>query len=224
MLKFKLRKFVLRLIIKNMSITGFSSRLLEEAVNEFSSLPGIGKKTALRLVMHLLRKDTSEVERFGESIIRLKKEIHYCIICHNVSDKEVCEICSDKSRDHQAVCVVENIRDVIAVENTSQYRGIYHVLGGIISPMDGIGPSDLKIASLEKKVSEGTVNEVILALSTTMEGDTTNFYIYRKLIPFEIKITTLSRGVAIGDELEYTDEITLGRSILNRTLFDTPDI
>ena len=225
MFKFKLPKFAQKLNEKwTMAITEFSSRLLEEAVNEFSSLPGIGKKTALRLVMHLLRKETSEVERFGESIVRLKKEILYCRICHNISDNEVCEICIDKSRDHTIVCVVDNIRDVLAVENTGHYKGIYHVLGGIISPMDGIGPSDLKIDSLEKKVSEKSVSEVILALSTTMEGDTTNFYIYRRLIPFNIKITTLSRGVAIGDELEYTDEITLGRSTVNRTLFDTPDI
>lgn len=207
-----------------MAIAEFSSRLLEEAVNEFSSLPGIGKKTALRLVMHLLRKETSEVERFGETIIRLKKEILYCKMCHNISDNEICKICSDNSRDHQIVCVVENIRDVIAIENTGQYRGIYHVLGGIISPMDGIGPSDLNISSLKNKVSGKSVSEIILALSTTMEGDTTNFYLYKKLTQFNIKITTLSRGVAIGDELEYTDEITLGRSILNRTLFDTPEI
>ncbi|MEZ5010932.1 MAG: recombination mediator RecR [Bacteroidales bacterium] len=205
-----------------MAITEYPSRLLENAVNEFASLPGIGRKSALRLVMHLLRKNETEVEKFGESIIRLKKEVHYCNICNNISDTEICEICSDTSRDKNLVCVVENIRDVIAIENTGQYRGLYHVLGGIISPMDGIGPADLKINSLETKVSEGGIEEVILALSTTMEGDTTNFYLFRRLSPYNIRITTLSRGVAIGDELEYTDEITLGRSIINRTPFDKP--
>jgi recombination protein RecR len=198
----------------------YPSRLLENAVNEFASLPGIGRKSALRLVMYLLRRDDAEVERFGESIIRLKKEVHYCKVCNNISDNEICEICSDKTRDEAIICVVENIRDVLAIENTGQFRGLYHVLGGIISPMDGIGPADLKIGSLEEKVSAGNVKELILALSTTMEGDTTNFYLFRKLSPYDIKITTLSRGVAIGDELEYTDEITLGRSIINRTIFD----
>jgi len=202
-----------------MAITEYPSKLLENAVNEFSSLPGIGRKSALRLVMYLLRKNETEVERFGESIIRLKKEVHYCSRCHNISDTEICEICSDKNRESSIICVVENIRDVLAIENTGQFRGIYHVLGGIISPMDGIGPAELKISSLEEKVSAGAISEVILALSTTMEGDTTNFYLYRKLSPHNIRITTLSRGVAIGDELEYTDEITLGRSLINRTLF-----
>jgi len=204
-----------------MAINEFPSRLLETAVSEFSSLPGIGRKTALRLVMHLLRQSDHDVERFGESITRLKSEIKYCSVCHNISDTDICEICSDKARDHSLICVVENIRDVIAIENTGQYRGIYHVLGGIISPMDGIGPSDLNFHSLEEKVNSGSVNEVILALSATMEGDTTNFYIYRRIGEKSIKITTLSKGVAIGDELEYTDEITLGRSIVNRTLFET---
>ena len=203
-----------------MPINEFPSKLLENAVNEFSSLPGIGRKTALRLVMHLLRQPSSEVQRFGESITKLKKEVHYCMKCHNISDTEICDICADNSRDESLLCVVENIRDVIAIENTGQYRGLYHVLGGIISPMDGIGPSDLKISSLEEKVSKGEIKEVILALSTTMEGDTTNFYIYRRIGEKEITISTLSRGVAIGDELEYTDEITLGRSIVNRTRFD----
>jgi recombination protein RecR len=202
-----------------MAINEYPSKLLENAVNEFSSLPGIGRKSALRLVMHLLRKNDNEVERFGESIIRLKKEVHYCNVCNNISDTEICDICSDNTRDASIICVVENIRDVLAIENTGQFRGIYHVLGGIISPMDGIGPTDLKINSLEEKVSAGGIKEVILALSTTMEGDTTNFYLFRKLSPYKIRITTLSRGVAIGDELEYTDEITLGRSIINRTLF-----
>jgi len=204
-----------------MPVNEFPSRLLENAVNEFSSLPGIGRKTALRLVMHLLRQSDNEVERFGESIMKLKKEVHYCKVCHNISDSEICDICSDKSRDESTICVVENIRDVIAIENTGQYRGLYHVLGGIISPMDGIGPSDLKLASLEEKVRDGNISEVILALSTTMEGDTTNFYIFRKIGELKVRISTLSRGVAIGDELEYTDEITLGRSILNRTLFES---
>ncbi len=206
-----------------MAINEFPSRLLETAVNEFASLPGIGKKTALRLVMHLLRQPDSDVERFGESIIRLKKEIRYCNICHNISDSDVCDICSDRSRDASVICVVENIRDVIAIENTGQFRGIYHVLGGIISPMDGIGPSDLNFESLEEKVKSGSVSEIILALSATMEGDTTNFYIYKRIgsPPYpSVKVSTLSKGVAIGDELEYTDEITLGRSIVNRTPFN----
>lgn len=205
-----------------MTFSDYPSKLLENAVNEFASLPGIGKKTAFRLVMHLLRQNESEVERFGESIIKLKKEIRYCKICFNISDNEVCDICSDRSRDKSIVCIVENIRDVIAIENTGQYRGLYHVLGGIISPMDGVGPSDLNIDQLEEKVKAGNIDEVILALSTTMEGDTTNYYIYRRLAPYKTKITSLSRGVAIGDELEYTDEITLGRSIINRTPFDIP--
>jgi len=194
-----------------MTFSDYPSKLLENAVNEFASLPGIGKKTAFRLVMHLLRQNESDVEHFGESIIKLKKEIKYCKICFNISDNEVCDICSDKSRDQSIICIVENIRDVIAIENTGQFRGVYHVLGGIISPMDGIGPSDLNIDQLEEKVKAGNVEEVILALSTTMEGDTTNYYIYKRLMPYDIKITSLSRGVAIGDELEYTDEITLGR-------------
>ncbi|MBS0011923.1 MAG: recombination mediator RecR [Bacteroidales bacterium] len=203
-----------------MTFSDYPSKLLENAVNEFASLPGIGKKTAFRLVMHLLRQKESEVERFGESIIKLKKEIKYCKICYNISDNDVCDICSDRSRDRTLLCIVENIRDVIAIENTGQYRGVYHILGGIISPIDGVGPSDLNIDQLEEKVKEGAIEEVIFALSTTMEGDTTNYYIYRRLLPYNIKTTSLSRGVAIGDELEYTDEITLGRSIINRTPFD----
>lgn len=203
-----------------MAITEFPSRLLENAVNEFASLPGIGRKSALRLVMHLLRRSEADVERFGESIIKLKKEVHYCSICNNISDSETCSICNDSNRNNGLVCVVENIRDVLAIENTGQFRGLYHVLGGIISPMDGIGPADLRIADLEERVASGDISEVILALSTTMEGDTTNFYLYRKLSHYNITISTLSRGVAIGDELEYTDEITLGRSIVNRTPFE----
>lgn len=202
-----------------MNFSEYPSKLLENAVNEFAALPGIGKKTALRLVMHLLRQKDSEVESFGESILKLKKEVKYCRICNNISDTEKCDICSDKSRDGSIICVVENIRDVLAIENTGQFRGLYHVLGGIISPMDGIGPSDLSIDSLEEKVKKKNTTEIILALSTTMEGDTTNYYIYKRLLPYNLRLSMLSRGVAIGDELEYTDEITLGRSIINRTPF-----
>jgi recombination protein RecR len=199
-----------------MSFSEYPSKLLENAVNEFASLPGIGRKTAFRLVMNLLKRDSEEVKRFGESIIRLHREIHYCKSCHNISDSEICSICSDEKRDRSIVCVVENIPDVMAIENTRQYRGVYHVLGGVISPVDGIGPADLRIDSLEEKVRSGGISEVILALSTTMEGDTTNFYLYRRLNKYNVFLTTLARGVAIGDELEYTDEITLGRAINNR--------
>jgi len=199
-----------------MSYTEFPSRLLENAVNEFASLPGVGRKTAFRLVMNLLRRDAEDVRRFGESIIRLHSEIHYCKLCHNISDTEVCNICNDVKRDKTVICVVENIQDVMAIENTRQFKGVYHVLGGIISPIDGIGPADLKIDSLEEKVKAGGIHEVIFALSTTMEGDTTNFYLYKKLSRYSISLTTLARGVPVGDELEYTDEITLGRAINNR--------
>jgi recombination protein RecR len=199
-----------------MSFNVFPSKLLENAVNEFASLPGIGRKTAFRLVMNLLRRDAGEVRRFGESIIRLHEEIHYCKICNNISDTEICSICSDESRDRSVICVVENIQDVLAIENTRQFKGLYHVLGGIISPVDGIGPSDLKVDSLEDKVGKGDVKEVIFALSTTMEGDTTNFYLYKRLNKYDVTLTILASGVAIGDELEYTDEITLGRAINNR--------
>jgi recombination protein RecR len=205
-----------------MSFIGFPSKLLENAVNEFASLPGIGRKTAFRLVMNLLRRDSEEVRRFGESLIKLHEEIHYCKICHNISDTEICNICNDKTRDKTMICVVENIQDVLAVENTKQFKGLYHVLGGIISPVDGIGPADLKFDTLEEKIKSGGITEIILALSTTMEGDTTNYYIYKRLSKYNIQLTTLARGVAIGDELEYTDEITLGRSIMNRTPFITP--
>lgn len=197
----------------------FSSILLEKAVSEFSKLPGIGRKTAMRLVLHLLRQDTIAVESFGSAIITLKKEVKYCKICHNISDTETCRICSNPQRDSSTICVVENIRDVMAVEATQQFRGLYHVLGGVISPMDGVGPSDLQIESLIKRVEEEGVKEVILALSTTMEGDTTNFYIYRKLEKKNLKLSVIARGVSVGDELEYADEITLGRSIVNRTPF-----
>jgi len=199
-----------------MSFSEYPSKLLENAVNEFASLPGIGRKTAFRLVMNLLKRDSEEVKRFGESIIRLHREIHYCKSCHNISDSEICSICSDEKRDRSLICVVENIQDVMAIENTRQYKGVYHVLGGIISPVDGIGPADLRIDTLEEKVKNGGIGEVILALSTTMEGDTTNFYLFRRLNKYNVFLTTLARGVAIGDELEYTDEITLGRAINNR--------
>jgi recombination protein RecR len=202
--------------------TRFTSKLLEEAVDEFSSLPGIGRKTAFRLVMHLLRRDRAEVKRFGETITRLREDVCYCNICHGISDTPVCDICSDPGRDRSLICVVESVQDVMAVENTRQFKGLYHVLGGIISPVDGIGPSDLTINRLEEKVREGYATEIILALSTTMEGDTTNFYIYKRLSQYNVRITTLARGVAIGDVLEYTDEITLGQSIVNRRLFSLP--
>jgi recombination protein RecR len=202
-----------------MSFTEFPSRLLENAVNEFASLPGIGRKTAFRLVMNLLRRNAEEVRKFGECIMKLHDEIHYCKICNNISDTEICSICSDQGRDRTIICVVENIQDVIAIENTRQFRGLYHVLGGIISPIDGIGPSDLKIDSLEEKVKAGIIKEIIFALSTTMEGDTTNFYLFKRLNKYNISLTTLARGVAIGDELEYTDEITLGRAINNRNQY-----
>jgi recombination protein RecR len=202
-----------------MSFTEFPSRLLENAVNEFASLPGIGRKTAFRLVMNLLRRDEEEVKRFGESIIRLHGEIQYCRICNNISDTEICNICNDEKRDRSIICVVENIQDVMAIENTRQFKGLYHVLGGIISPIDGIGPSDLKIDSLEDKVKSASIKEIIFALSTTMEGDTTNYYLFKRLSKYEIILTTLARGVAIGDELEYTDEITLGRAINSRNLY-----
>ncbi len=205
-----------------MNIPSYPSRLLETAVNEFAKLPGVGRKTALRFVLHLLRQEKGESAMLGESILELIRNVRYCHSCNNISDTETCSICSDSSRLQNQVCVVENIRDILAIENTQQYRGVYHVLGGIISPMDGIGPSDLNLRSLEEKLSAGAVNEIILALSTTMEGDTTNFYLYRKFSSYPVKITILARGVSIGDELEYTDEVTLGRSILNRTPYILP--
>ena len=198
----------------------YPSQLLERAVEEFSKLPGIGGKTAMRLVLHLLRQDVKAVEVFGQSVIRLRQEVKFCQTCHNISDTDTCEICANPRRDHATICVVENIQDVMAIENTQQYRGVYHVLGGVISPMDGIGPSDLQIGSLVERVGEGNIAEVILALSPTIEGDTTNFYIYRKLADTGVKISVIARGVAQNDELQYTDEVTLGRSIVNRTLFD----
>ncbi len=199
----------------------YPSRLLEQAVQQFALLPGIGRKTALRLVLHLLRQDNEDVERLASALTTMKHEVKRCSVCHNISDQDICPICSDQRRDRQTVCVVENIQDVMAIENTQQYHGLYHVLGGVISPMDGIGPGDLEIQSLVDRVGEGDVKEIILALSPTMEGDTTNFYIFRKLAPFgDLRITVIARGVSVGDELEYTDEVTLGRSILNRTLFE----
>ena len=199
----------------------YPSQLLEKAVSELSRLPGIGRKTALRLALHLLRQDTEDVERFSEAVLQMKYEVKYCRKCHNISDTELCPICSDPRRDSSLVCVVENIQDVMAVENTQQFQGLYHVLGGVISPMDGVGPADLEIDSLVERVRQGGVKEVILALSSTMEGDTTNFYIFRKLAPFtDVKLTIIARGISVGDELEYTDEVTLGRSILNRTPFE----
>ena len=198
----------------------YPSRLLESAVQEFSKLPGIGRKTALRLVLYMLRLETDEVSQFTQTLDRLKSEVKFCRVCHNISDQDVCPICSDHRRDASTICVVENIQDVMAVENTQQFTGLYHVLGGLISPMDGIGPSDLEIESLVSRVAEGDVKEVILALSSTMEGDTTNFYIFRKLAPFDVKVTMIARGIAVGNELEYTDEVTLGRSILHRVPFE----
>ena len=199
----------------------YPSRLLENAVSQFSRLPGIGRKTALRLVLHLLRQDTEDVEQLATALTTMKREVKRCSVCHNISDQDVCPVCSDPRRDRRTVCVVENIQDVMAIENTQQYHGLYHVLGGVISPMDGVGPSDLEIRSLVDRVGQGDVDEVILALSPTMEGDTTNFYIFRKLSPFQdLRITVIARGVSVGDELEYTDEVTLGRSILNRTIFE----
>lgn len=193
------------------------SQLLEKAVSEFSKLPGVGRKTALRLVLHLLRQPCEEVEEFAEAVAHVRKDIKHCSVCHNISDTDVCPICSDPRREKAVICVVENIQDVMAVENTQQYHGLYHVLGGIISPMDGIGPSDIEIESLVERVGQGGVEEVILALASTMEGDTTNFYIQRKLQPYGVKISVIARGISVGDELEYTDEVTLGRAILNRT-------
>lgn len=199
----------------------YPSKLLENAVNEFSKLPGIGRKSALRMVLHLLRQNKESVTAFGESLIQLRNEIKHCKICHNISDTETCQICVNPARNNSVICVVENIRDVMLVENTHQYNGLYHVLGGIISPMDGIGPNELEINSLIERAGNPDVVEIILALPTTMEGDTTNFYIFRKLKDKPVRVTTLSRGVAVGDDLEYTDEITLGRSLVNRVLYES---
>lgn len=197
----------------------FASILLETAVTELSRLPGVGRKTALRLALHILRQDESAGVALGEAIINMRRGVKYCTVCHNISESEICPICSSPSRDKSTVCVVESVKDVMIFENTRQYRGLYHVLGGVISPMDGIGPDQLQIVSLIERVKSGEINEVILALSATMEGETTNFYIYRQFGTLPVKITQLARGVSVGNEIEYTDEITLGRSLLNRTLF-----
>ena len=197
----------------------YPSALLEKAVSEFSKLPGIGRKSALRLVLNMLRRDVTDVYEFCNSIKTLKHDVKYCSVCHNISDTDVCPICSDTRRDASTICVVENIQDVMAVEKTQQFNGLYHVLGGIISPMDGIGPGDIEVESLVGRVKKGDIKEVILALSSTMEGDTTNFYISRKLAQYDVKLSVIARGISVGDELEYTDEVTLGRSILNRTPF-----
>jgi recombination protein RecR len=203
-----------------MDAQNFSSKLLQDAVDEFAKLPGIGKKTAFRLVLHLLNQEKEEVKQFGETIIKLRNEIKRCTSCNVISDDDLCPICSDQKRDHSLVCIVENSRDVFAIENTQQYRGIYHVLGGIISPMDGIGPGDLNLQNLQNKIEGNHVKELILALSTTMEGDTTNFYLYKRFRNFPVEITTIARGISIGDDLEFADELTLGKSILHRTLFE----
>lgn len=200
-------------------MTSYPSALLERAVGEVSRLPGIGQRTALRLVLHLLRQEESQTEALADSLVTLRRDVHYCRLCHNICDDELCDICANTSRDNSLVCVVENIQDVMAIENTQQYRGLYHVLGGVISPMDGIGPGDLEIDSLVERVAGGSVKEVIFALASTMEGDTTNFYISRRLSSTGVKLSVIARGIAVGDELEYADEVTLGRSILNRTPF-----
>lgn len=201
-------------------IQEFDSQLLETAVSEISRLPGIGRKSALRLALHLLREDPHVAQSLGEAIINMRKGISYCKVCHNISEQEVCPICSNPMRDHSTVCVVENVKDVLLIERTGTYKGLYHVLGGIISPIDGIGPDQLEIDSLVMRVASGEINEIILALSATMEGDTTDYYIYRRLKDYpDVTITQLARGVSVGNEIEYTDEITLGRSLQNRTLF-----
>ena len=198
----------------------YSSKLMDEAVDAFASLPGIGRKTALRLVLHLLRQEEPQVTHFGETLLRLKKDIRFCRQCHHIAEQELCQFCSNPSRDQSVICVVEDIKDVLAIENTHQFRGLYHVLGGRISPMEGIGPSDLHIESLLERLSNGTVQEIILAMSSTMEGDTTNFYLFKKVSPFPVQITTIARGIGFGDELEYADEMTLGRSILHRMPYE----
>ena len=194
----------------------YSSKLLESAVNELAKLPGVGRKTALRLALHLLKQDQGAVEMLSRSIVRMKEDIKHCSGCHNISDSDICEICSSGKRDRKILCVVQDIRDIMAIENTGQYSGLYHVLGGILSPMEGIGPNDLNIVSLEKRIREDEIKEIILALPTTVEGDTTNYYLFRKLKDASVLITTLARGVSIGDDIEYADEITLGRSIIHR--------
>jgi len=199
----------------------FSSKLLENAVNEMAQFPGIGKRTALRLVLHLLKQPKEHTQKLTESLQMMRDEVMFCKSCHNISDREVCEICSNPNRNDAIICVVEDIRDVMAIENTSQFRGQYHVLGGKISPMDGVGPGELNISSLVEKVKDGNIKELIFALSSTMEGDTTNFFIFRQIEGYNIVTTTIARGISVGDELEYADEVTLGRSIVNRIPFET---
>lgn len=199
----------------------YPSNLLAKAVEQFTSLPGIGKRTAMRLALFLLKQEEEEVKRFGETFIKLRTEINYCSKCFNISDDSICSICVNPKRDESIICVVADIRDVMAIENTAQFHGMYHVLGGVISPMDGIGPTDLTIEELIDRLREGEVKEVIMAMSTTMEGDTTNFYLFKKLKEFDVKITSIARGISIGDDLEYADELTLGRSLINRVPFET---
>lgn len=198
----------------------YSSKLLEKAVDELSKLPGIGRKTSLRLALHLLRGDKEDVTLLSDALLKMRNEIRHCRVCHNIADADVCDICSNRRRNSTVVCVVEDIRDVMAIENTSQYNGLYHVLGGIISPMDGIGPGDLTIDMLGQRLVEGQINEVVLALSANIEGDTTSFYIYKKIKDFDVIVTTIARGVSVGDELEYADEVTLGRSIVKRIPYE----
>ena len=201
-------------------MNNFSSKLVENVVNEFSKLPGIGRKTALRLALHLLNEEKNEVELLANGLLKMKEEVIFCKVCHNISDVEICNICANTRRDASVICVVEDIRDVMAIENTSQFSGLYHVLGGIISPMDGVGPNDIKIKELVERIKNGGIHEIILALSATIEGDTTNFYIFRQLKDFDISVSAIARGVAVGDELEYADEVTLGRSIINRLPYE----
>lgn len=198
----------------------FSSKLLEKAVNEMAQLPGIGKRTALRLMLHLLKQPKEQTQYLSQALTTMREEIKFCVNCHNISDDEICEICSNTNRNHTIICVVEDVRDVMAIENTNQFKGIYHVLGGKISPIDGVGPSQLNIATLVQKAKSGTIAEIIFALSSTMEGDTTNFYVYKQIKDLEIKTSTIARGISVGDELEYADEVTLGRSILQRVPFE----
>jgi recombination protein RecR len=201
-------------------VTEYSSKLLEQAVSQLSRLPGIGRKTALRLCLHILKGENGEAKQLGEALMRLREEVSYCKTCHNISDSDTCRICANPRRDGGIICVVEDIRDVMAIENTSQFQGGYHVLGGIISPIEGIGPSDLHIESLIQRVSSGDIREVVMALPATIEGDTTNFYIFKKIKQYGLLVTTIARGIAVGDDLEFADEVTLGRSILNRTPYE----
>lgn len=198
----------------------FSSKHIEEVINQFTKLPGVGRKTAVRYMLHILKQDDKDTEAFATALLELKKNLKHCAVCHNISDKEICNICANHNRDRSSLCIVEDIRDVMAIESTQQYRGLYHVLGGIISPMEGIGPTDLNIETLVKRMENGEIKEVIMALSTTMEGDTTNFYLYKRLKDFNVTVSTIARGISIGDELEYADEITLGRSITNRIPYE----